>query len=68
MDTYSEDDMTDIDNTFRKPSNSPFVYTVIDSIPSRPQNPITLLLKKYKSQDSTVLFVRATHTLSSQHH
>ena len=52
---YSEED-TDIDDFFSGPSDSSFAFTVIDSTPSRPRNPITFLPKKYKPRDSAVLF------------
>lgn len=52
---YSEED-TDIDDFFSGPSDSSFAFTVIDSTPSRPRNPITYLPKKYKPRDSAVLF------------
>jgi len=52
---YSEED-TDIDDFFSGPSDSLFAFTVIDSTPSRPRNPITFLPKKYKPRDSAVLF------------
>lgn len=51
----SEED-TDIDDFFSGPSDSSFAFTVIDSTPSRPRNPITFLPKKYKPRDSAVLF------------
>ena len=52
---YSEED-TDIDDFFSGPSDSSFAFTVIDSTPLRPRNPITFLPKKYKPRDSAVLF------------
>lgn len=52
---YSEED-TDIDDFFSGPSDSSFAFTVVDSTPSRPRNPITFLPKKYKPRDSAVLF------------
>ena len=52
---HSEED-TDIDDFFSGPSDSSFAFTVIDSTPSRPRNPITFLPKKYKPRDSAVLF------------
>ena len=52
---YSEED-TDIDDFFSGPSDSSFAFTIIDSTPSRPRNPITFLPKKYKPRDSAVLF------------
>jgi len=52
---YSEED-TDIDDFFSGPPDSSFAFTVIDSTPSRPRNPITFLPKKYKPRDSAVLF------------
>lgn len=51
----SEED-TDIDDFFSGPSESSFAFTVIDSTPSRPRNPITFLPKKYKPRDSAILF------------
>lgn len=52
---YREED-TDIDDFFNGPSDSSFVFAVIDSTPPRPRNPITFLPKKYKPRDSAVLF------------
>lgn len=52
---YSEED-TDIDDFFSGPSDSSFAFTVIDSTPTRPRNPVTFLPKKYKPRDSAVLF------------
>ena len=46
---------TDIDFFSSGPSDFSFVFTVIDSTPSRPRNPITSL-PKYKPRDSTVSF------------
>lgn len=51
----SEED-TDIDDFFSGPSDSSFAFTLIDSTPSRPRNPITFLPKKYKPRDSAILF------------
>ena len=52
---HSEED-TDIDDFFSGPSDSSFAFTVTDSTPLRPRNPITFLPKKYKPRDSAVLF------------
>ena len=52
---YSVED-TDIDDFFSGLSDSSFAFTVTDSTPSRPRNPITFLPKKYKPRDSAVLF------------
>jgi mitosis inhibitor protein kinase SWE1 len=61
---HSEED-TDIDDFFSGPSDSSFAFTVIDSTPLRPRNPITFLPKKYKPRDSAVLFESDDDRISS---